>query len=89
MEYILLAIANIFTLRELYKTIRNLEAKKYIYNNQQHSLEHFNYLLIYNFALLILWFHIFWYTNLWFTVIFLSIATIILMNHIRKERKHH
>jgi hypothetical protein len=84
--YILLWFANIYSIREFYKTVRNIERKHFIYNSEEHSMEHFNYLLVYNFTLVLVWVHLLDIISLNFVLSFWAISTVILVNHIRKER---
>ena len=87
MWYAIMLVVHIFSIRELYIIIKDLEDEKYIYWDKQHSLDHFNYLIVYNFTLLLTWFYVFYYISLNFVLVFWGISTMLLLQHVRSERK--
>jgi hypothetical protein len=87
--YLALIIATIFSFRELFKTYMWLEKWKYIYWCEAHSKDHFNYLFAYCFSLIVTWIYVLWFILFEYVIFFWGISSIILLYHIRSERKEH
>ena len=87
-EILLLIIPFIYWFIEIVGVVRGLENKKYIYNDEMHSVEHFVYLCSYLITTLLLIFYIYTMDNvvLCYFVFMFIFSSLALIRHIQKER---
>jgi len=68
--------------------IKGLEQCKYIYNNKEHSIEHFIYLLSYVLSVFLLFLFVYSKDQIFlnYFIFMFTFAGILLLRHIQKER---